>query len=234
MRFNADLIFFCRQRGADFSGVADLEPFRSGSFVLPENLLDTYHAAVSIAIRLDDEIIDGISDRPTPDYSLHCRHINATLDRIAADVVEWIEKKGFRAKAVPASLWVDPDALRGNISHKAVSRMAGIGWQGKSLLLVNKKCGPRLRLATVLTDMPLEPDGPVKNLCGKCSRCADGCPASAIKNVPAKDHYESREAAIHLKRCYNKLIEFKEMPGIEYTFCGVCIKACPFGGKKLD
>ena len=112
--------------------------------------------------------------------------------------------------------------------------MAGIGWQGKSLLLVNKKCGPRLRLATVLTDLPLEPDGPAKNLCGKCSRCADACPAAAIKNIPANDYYESRDTAIHLKRCYNKLLDFKEMPGIGYTFCGVCIKACPFGGKKLN
>ena len=48
--------------------------------------------------------------------------------------------------------------LFGNISHKAVARTEGIGWQGKSLLIVSPQYGPRIRLATVLTDMPLEPD----------------------------------------------------------------------------
>jgi epoxyqueuosine reductase len=223
---------FCKHRGADLCGVADLKPFRSRSIVLPEDLLDTYKCAISIAIRLDNEIINRIADCPTPEYSQLCRISNATLDRIAKDITEWIDEKGFRAQAIPASLWIDTDSLLGNISHKAVARMAGIGWQGKSLLLVNEKYGSRIRLTTVLTDMPLEADKPSKNHCGKCSKCADACPAGAIRNVPTKEHYESRDAAIDLKRCYSKLLEFKEIPGIDYTFCGVCIRACPFGGKN--
>ncbi len=70
-----------------------------------------------------------------------------------------------------------------HISHKAVARMAGLGWQGKSLLLINPEYGPRVRLVTILTDMPLTPDGPVKNRCGACLECVQACPASAIKNA---------------------------------------------------
>lgn len=227
-----ELKLFCRDRGADYSGVADLEPFRKGLPVLPAGMIDPFRYAVSVAVRLNNDIIDGIVDRPTPQYSQLCRDTNVRLDRIASDVAGWIEKQGFHAKAIPATLWVDTEALLGNISHKAVARMAGLGWQGKSLLIVNKECGPRMRLATVLTDMPLEPDGPVRNLCGKCTACTDACPASAIKNTSTTSHYKSREDAIHLKRCYGKLLEFKKMPEIGYTFCGVCIQVCPFGKKK--
>ncbi|UCG79464.1 MAG: epoxyqueuosine reductase [Nitrospirota bacterium] len=221
-------------RGADFSGIADLGPFRKGLKLLPGDLIDPYISAISIAIRLQNDIIEGISDGPTPEYSLHCREVNSQLDEISKDIVNWIEERGYEARAIPASLWVDTENLYGNISHKAVARMAGIGWQGKSLLLVNKHCGPRIRLTTVLTNMPLSPDGPVKNLCGKCTNCTDACPASAIKNSSTETHFASRNEAIYLKKCYEKLLEFKEIPGIDYTFCGVCIKVCPWGKEKKE
>lgn len=231
MVLKAELLSFCAFHGASFGGIADLEPFRTRLTVLPADLLDPYHVAISLAVRLDDGIIEGITDGPTPDYSRHCRDVNLALDRLSAEVVRWLGRQGYRAQAIPASHWIDTRALLGNISHKAVARMAGIGWQGKSLLLVNRQCGPRLRLTTVLTDMPLEPDSPVKNLCGACASCADACPAGAIRNVSTESHYESREAAVHLNRCYAKLSDFKEMQGIGYTFCGVCIAVCPYGKK---
>lgn len=233
MGMKNELRAFAKSAGASLVGVADLDLLRAGLPVLPQDLLDPYRVAVSLAVRLDDAVLDSITDRPTPAYSQLCRGTNAVLDRISAEVVQWIQERGFQANAVPASFWADTVALLGNISHKAVARMAGIGWQGKSLLLVNKDFGPRLRLTTVLTDMPLEPDSPVKNLCGGCTACTDACPASAIKNVSTDSHFGSREEAVHLDRCYRKLLEFREMSGIGYTFCGVCVSVCPFGNKAV-
>lgn len=230
--YEAKLKAFCAQKGACLCGIADLDPFREGFTVLPDDLLTPFRYAVSVAVRLSDKVINTIVNGPTPEYSVHCRETNALLDGIAAELVKWIEERGFHARAVPASLWIDSEALLGNISHKAVARMAGLGWQGKSLLLVNKEHGPRLRLATMLTDMHLEPDGPVKNLCGKCTACTDACPASAIRNVSTKSNYKNREEALFLDRCYRKLLEFRDREGIGYTFCGVCIEVCPFGRKK--
>jgi len=232
MGFEARLKEFCAVKGADLCGIAELKPFREGFTTLPGDLITPFLYAVSIAVRLDDDVIGTIADGPTPEYSVHCRETNARLDGITGELTQWIEDRGFHAQAIPASLWIDSDALLGNISHKAIARMAGLGWQGKSLLLVNKDYGPRLRLATVLTDMRLEPDGPVKNRCGKCTACTDACPAAAIKNVSTSSYYKNREEAIYLDRCYRKLLEFKEMEGIGYTFCGVCIQVCPFGRKK--
>ena len=232
MSMTPDIKSFCKSNGADLVGIANLEPFKNGWIVLPQNLLEPYTRAISIAMRVDDDIINAISDGPTPEYAQHYRSVNASLDRIASQLVQWIIDKGFNAMAIPASHIVDENDLLGSISHKAVARMAGIGWQGKSLLIISPEYGPRIRLATVLTDMPLEIDQPLKNRCGRCMECAKACPASAIKNVSTENHYESRDDAIHLEKCHGKLCEFKARPNVGALICGVCIKVCPFG-KKL-
>jgi len=232
MDFTPDIKKFCKRSGADLVGIADLEPFRQGRTALPQELLDPYSSAVSIAIHLDDKTIDAIEDGPTLEYAELYRAVNAALDRIASMIVQWLTKREFAAKAIPASHIVDEVNLLGNISHKAVARMAGIGWQGKSLLIISPEFGPRIRLATVLTDMPLSADGPLKQRCGTCCECAKACPASAIKNISSADGDESRDAALFFERCANKTLEFKALPGIGARICGVCIKVCPFGKKK--
>lgn len=221
-----------RDEGASLVGVADLAPFKNGWKVLPPDLLSPYTKAVSVAMRLDQDIIDAIVDGPTVDYAEHYRAVNAQLDGITAKLVNWITERGSVAAAVPASFIADEKDLLGNISHKAVARMAGIGWQGKSLLIVSPQYGPRIRLATILTDMPLEPDQPLKNRCGKCSECSKACPASAIKNASADDRYANRDEALHFSRCVEKTLEFSARPGIGGRICGVCVKVCPFGKGK--
>ena len=84
----------------------------------------------------------------------------------------------------------------------------------------------------MLTDAPLEVDGPVKNRCGECNLCREACPVGAIKGVSTSDHYEDREEALYFDRCMEKLTqEFSSMPGIGASICGLCIKVCPFGRK---
>jgi epoxyqueuosine reductase len=232
MDITLDLKTFARNIGADLTGVADLEPLRKGLPLFPENLLESYLYGISLGVRLQDEFISDIIDRPTPEYARHYREINATLDTISAQVVQWIIEKGFRGKAIPASAIMDEPNLLGHISHKAVARIAGLGWQGKSLLLINPDYGPRIRLVTILTDIPLTPDAPIKNRCGACLECVQACPASAIKNASTDSFYTSRDVAVDLGKCHNKLIEFKTLPGIGTRICGVCIKACPYGKKR--
>ncbi|MCX7913726.1 MAG: 4Fe-4S dicluster domain-containing protein [Thermodesulfovibrionales bacterium] len=230
VHITTEIKLFCKSIGADLVGVADLKPFRS-FITLPENLLDPFSYAISVAIRLNDDIIDSIFGRPTPEYAEHYRAVNVSLDKITSKLVDWISNRKFNALAIPASKILDEERLLGSISHKAIARMAGIGWQGKNLLIISPQFGPRIRLATVLTDMPLVADQPLKNRCGKCKKCTDSCPASAIKNVGTESHYKTREEAVHLDRCYSRLKTFKNDPEIKATICGVCIKVCPFGRK---
>jgi len=223
---------YCKTIGADLIGVADLEPLKKGLPFIPKNLIDDYFYGISVGIRLRDEVIEDILDCPTPEYAQEYKNTNSTLDRISSQIVQWIIEKKFRGKAIPASHIADETNLLGNISHKAVARMAGLGWQGKSLLIINPKYGPRFRLATILTDMPLITDQPIKNICGNCIECVKACPVSAIKNVSTHSYYASRDVAVDLEKCYRKLLEFKNTHGIGSMICGLCIKACPHGKKK--
>ena len=232
MNLTAVLKTYATEHGADFVGVADLRPFKAAKFSLPEDLLDPYSHAMSVAMGLDNEIINRITDHPTPEYAEHYRSINSALDRLISGLVHLILGHHYQAHPIPASRIMDGKNLLGSISHKAVARMAGIWWQGKSLLIINPELGPRIRLATVLTDMPLEPDAPLKNRCGKCAECAKACPSSAIRNVSTESHYSGREEVLHFSNCAAKTLEFSALPGIGARICGVCVMACPFGKKS--
>ena len=218
--------------GADLVGVADLA-LLEGIETEPPGLLVGYRRAVSIGVRLADGVIDDIADTPTPLYQQHYAKVNALLDDIALRVAQYIREAGGKALPIPASQVLDRKRWQSYISHKAVAIAAGLGWQGKSLLVVNPEHGPRIRLVSVLTDLDLVPDKPLKNLCAECSACTEACPAGAIKNVGTATHYSTRDEALYFDRCVQKLTqEFPKLPFIESPICGVCIRACPRGKKK--
>ena len=198
----------------------------------PEDLLDGYPKAVSIAIRLSNAVMDEIDMQPTPLYSSHYSRVNALLDDIAIRVTNLLQMNGARAVPIPASQILDSEKWTSYISHKAVAIAAGIGWQGKSLLVVNPDFGPRIRLTTVLTNADLEPDSPIKNRCGKCQQCKEHCPAGAIIGVNTDSHYSTRSEAIDLEKCVYQVRDvFGELPNIAPLICGICIKVCPWGNK---
>ncbi len=218
--------------GADFVRIADLALLK-GIQTEPKDLLKGYTRAISIGIRLSDGVIDPIVDSPTPLYQQHYLRVNDRLDDIAVRITQYLQKSGAKALPVPASQLLDKDNWTSYISHKAVALAAGLGWQGKSLLIVNPECGPRLRLVTVLTDAGLEADKPLKNRCGKCKACTEACPAQAIKGANTEYHFRDRDEALYFQRCVDKVVgDFSKRPLIEKPICGVCIRACPWGAKK--
>jgi epoxyqueuosine reductase QueG len=224
---------FCLQRGAVMVGIADLGPLKAELPTFPPDLLEPYTAAVSIAVPLDMSSVAAMNGEPTPAYASDCRAINVRLNSITEAIVRHIEGLGFRAEAVPASKKLVEGGTEGSVSHKAIAIMAGLGWQGKSLLLVTPHYGPRVRLSSVLTDMPLVFDAPVKNRCGTCTKCTEACPAGAIRNVNTDFHYSSRDEALNLDKCHGNTLKYLEVPGVGYTFCGQCIPVCPYGRKLM-
>jgi epoxyqueuosine reductase QueG len=224
---------YCLDQGAEMVGIADLKPLKEGLSTEPKDLLSPYTSAISIAVTLDMKAVAEMHGEPTPEYADNCKDINARLNNMTESIVDWIKSKGFKAEAVPASKKLVEGGTEGSVSHKAIAIMAGLGWQGKNLLLVTPQYGPRVRLSSVLTDMPLTFDSPIKNRCGRCISCVEACPAGAIRNVNTEFHYSDRNEAIDLDKCHNNTLKYMDVPGVGYTFCGQCIPVCPHGRKLM-
>lgn len=197
--------------------------------VLPEDLEHLTHA-VTIGIRLSDEIINRIKEKPTKTYYHHYRQINILLDQITLKVSLFIQEQGFLSLPIPASQSINNEKYSGLFSHKMGGTLSGLGWIGKSALFITEEYGPRLRLGTVLTNMPLPQGKPItESKCGKCNLCVLNCPALAIKGEVWKvskkreDLYDAMACSKFMKENYN-------MIGRGHV-CGKCIEVCPQGTK---
>ncbi len=66
------------------------------------------------------------------------------------------------------------------VMDKAWAEKSGLGWRGKHSNLISKKSGSFFFVAELIIDLKLNPDGPIKDYCGTCTRCIDACPTDAI------------------------------------------------------
>jgi epoxyqueuosine reductase QueG len=209
--------------GGDLFGVADLSQTRLATYDLDEKTLHDLPFGISIGIRLSDAVVEGIDDHPTLLYLHHYRQANYILDRLTFHVGALIQNMGGKALPIAASQIVDWEVQRGHLSHKALAKEAGLGWLGRNNLIVHPEYGARIRLVSILTDLPLQTDKPLKGSCGECRQCIAVCPAGAIKEEAGKfDHLG----------CFEKLKEFRNKYNIGQYICGVCIKACQPQGIK--
>lgn len=115
------------------------------------------------------------------------------------------------------------------VLERAWASRTGLGWVGKNGNLINKQQGSFFFLATLITDLHLQPDDPfARDYCGTCTKCIDSCPTEAI--LPGKD--------IDARRCISYLtIELKEMlipdefsgKFEDWMFgCDICQDVCPW------
>ena len=219
---NEKLMGFALDQGMSLFGVADVTGIRD-EFSIDKKLREKFDRAISLGKRLLDAVLEDIKDRPTRLYFHHYRQLNFFLDRAAFLLSTYIQESGFLALPIPASQIIDWDRQRAHLSHKKVGYLAGLGFFGRSNLLVNPEIGAKFRLVTILTDMPLEADKPLEGDCGTCMKCLEPCPAQAIR--------EKKEEFDH-EACYEKLKEFKKSGIVGQHICGVCVKAC--SGFKQD
>ena len=205
------------ERGISLFGVADIRPFKEDFLLLSKQSIGSFDSGISLAVSLSNSVLEEIEDRPTQLYFHHYRQANFFLDRVAFSLVHFIQGMGCGALPIPASQIVDWEHQKGHLSHKKVAQEAGLGWTGRNNLLVNPTYGARIRLVTVLTDLPLKHDHPIKGGCLKCEECLAVCPAGAIK--------ERQEDFEHLE-CFEQLRLFRKRDHIGQYICGVCVKAC--------
>lgn len=200
-------------------------------FIPPE--LSEYKYALTLVFRLSDAILSQIECAPTYAYFQHYRAANALLDRCALIAGEILRREGYDFFPIAASQSVHDkeDEYTGIYQHKTAAVAAGLGWIGRSALFISSEHGPRVRLATVLTNAPLveENPTPAENGCIGCRACADVCPAGAItgelwqQGCEREVIFNARACSEHMKRAYKHIGRG--------AVCGRCIYVCPHGRK---
>ena len=193
--------------GATVVGIADLRGYLSGE-------ISHLGRAVSIGV-----------DRKLNEDTL------GLLMKLQRRTVRFLKARGHRTLAIPP----DSDRKKGSFisalyslfNHKMAATSAGLGWVGKNGLLISADHGPRLSLATVLTDARLAPDLPMEHsLCGSCTLCIDHCPSKAITGASWSRHDPFVEL-VRLEACRSHKTTKRQTTG--KPNCGLCINICPYG-----
>lgn len=105
---------------------------------------------------------------------------------------------------------------------------AGLGELGRNGFLVTARYGPRVRLATVTTKLPLAPAKPVnlgvEAFCRRCLKCADCCPSRSIPAGKPEWLRGAQKWRIEGDDC----LAFWGSAPERWGNCNVCIKVCPW------
>ena len=115
----------------------------------------------------------------------------------------------------------------GPVLERELAQRAGLGWQGKSTVLISRVFGTWLLLGELLTSLEFPPDEPARDHCGRCTRCMDACPTRAIIG----------EYQLDARRCIAYLTielkgaipeEFRRAIGDRVFGCDDCLAVCPW------
>ena len=142
------------------------------------------------------------------------------LENAAFSIMSYLENKDYNHLIIHTEDEFDPINRLGFMSLKILAKTAGLGWQGRSLLIISPEYGPLHRLIAILTDMPLQINQAINNECATCRKCIEACPQNALTFVDFNDHPSCREDVLDIKTCLGD------------NGCLVCILSCPWLKKS--
>lgn len=114
------------------------------------------------------------------------------------------------------------------VMDKVWAKKSGLGWIGKNSNLIHPKEGSFFFIAELIIDLEIEPDGPMKDYCGTCTKCIDACPTDAIVQPYVVDGSKCISyLTIELK---DELLpsEFKGKMDNWMFGCDICQDVCPW------
>lgn len=114
------------------------------------------------------------------------------------------------------------------VMERVWAEKAGLGWNGKNTLLIQKQEGSFFFLAELIIDLELEYDVPfTTNHCGTCTKCIDACPTKAILPNNQLDATKCISyLTIELRD--NIPTEFKDQTQDWMFGCDICQDVCPW------
>jgi ferredoxin len=184
-----------------------------------------YQYAIVIVIEMDQEVL---ASSPSAWSNISVGLGYSKMAFITGSLAQFIRNFGYNA--IPC----------GNDTALSIPLAidAGLGQLGRNGLLITPKYGPRVRIAKVLTDMPLKVDKPIQfgvtDVCNQCKKCAKNCKTEAIslQDMTAKGPTYSNNSGVlkwyvDPEKCY----KFWNQNGAP---CSTCITVCPFNDGVVE
>ncbi|MFW9956769.1 MAG: reductive dehalogenase [Candidatus Odinarchaeota archaeon] len=216
--------------GADLVGIAELDQkwlYTHNRRGEPYKVPKEFKRTVVMGIEMD---YDAIATSPTFTSSATTGLGYSMMAFVETELVSFIQRLGYNAMPCGNDVGMSvPMAID-----------AGLGQYGRHGLVITKSFGPRIRIAKILTDLPLLTDSPDQNFCRAvirfcetCEKCADNCPSNSIPfgkeqtwNGKTKSNNSGIEKwYVNVETCYGFWIE----NGSE---CSNCIRSCPYNKRN--
>jgi reductive dehalogenase len=215
--------------GADLVGIAPLN--RNWLYSVdrrgePYDVPESYEYAIVMAVEMD---YDAIATSPAFASSAATGLGYSMMAFVELELAAVIQRLGYNAMTCGNNVALSvPLAID-----------AGLGQYGRHGILITKSFGPRVRIAKVLTDMPLVRDYPdmdfcksVVRFCETCEKCATTCPSQSIpydKKQTWQGSFKSNNPGVKkwyvdVESCYGFWVE----NGSE---CSNCIRSCPYNKR---
>ena len=212
-----------RDMGVLYFGTVDLRPVADFIVGHGGEWLTQFPFAVTAAVSMVDTWVDALSQHSDRRAMMSYHELLEAVDRrwldIAYELTLILQNSGYKALPIVEHA-VDLDR-RSVFPHKLAAHLAGFGWIGRNNLLITPERGPRVRLLTVLTTVPLKPTKPNVPLnydgCGTCRLCVDICPVEALTGTPFTAGI-ARDALLDWKKCR----EYRHVLQLARTGAPVC------------
>lgn len=236
--------------GFDLCGVAPVEDFAELAF-LKEWLARGYHADMGYLARNADRRADVRAIMPSAHsvimlgtvYNADRPYSTASIDPEIARVARYawgddyhpvIEERMHRLVDTLREIAGDFDHRAyvdtGPVQERVYAKYAGLGWIGKNTCLINRDLGSWLFLSAIICALPIEPDAPALDHCGRCTLCIDACPTDAIV---APYQLDARRCLSYLTIENKTGIpgEYRDAIGAHAYGCDICQDVCPWNRK---
>jgi len=133
------------------------------------------------------------------------------------ELVDYLRENGFPAQASHPSV--------GFVTYPSLAQSAGLGWKGKSNLLITPELRPRQKISAIFTSIENLPINEynehswMSDYCNNCVKCIKTCPKNAI--VEKSDNFNRSEFIPELcKGCTD--------------IRTICMKECPFNKREYS
>lgn len=211
---------WAKQNGMLNSGITELKDYhlysvRGREFNYGQEVKKEHKYAIAFTVEMRKEMIDCAPEGPTLMESSQ-QYLSSGV--MAVQMAQFIRNLGFSAKA----------HIDGNyeIIAPLVARDAGLGEIGRMGLLMTPRQGPRVRIAVVTTDLPLNTDSRKRDrsmidFCRKCKKCAKICPSNSISHENEKMIDGVRRWQINSEKCFTYWCQIG-------TDCTRCMVTCPY------